>query len=78
MSLATILSAAISLLTAIPGAYNSLKALYTDIQNHNALTDAEKADLLTKAKAAIDAADERLQSLSLADPKPSAPSDITS
>lgn len=69
MTLAAALAGAITLLSNAPAAFSALEALYNVIKNHTALTDAEKTDLLAQAKAAMDAADDRLQSLPSTDPK---------
>lgn len=68
MTLVAGFSAAITILSALPGAAATLEALYTDITNHAELSAEDKATLLATRKAQVDASDDRLQSLPATDP----------
>lgn len=73
MIVAQIFEAAIALLTALPAASQALQGLIADIKGHPALTDAEKTALIAKAKANVDAEDERVQATPLDPPAPTPP-----
>lgn len=63
-------SIAIALLSALPGAAQAIQGLIADIKGHPDLTDAEKADLIAKAKARVDTEDDRVQATPLDPPAP--------
>jgi len=71
--IAQIFSAAVTLLSALPGAVQALEGLVADIKGHPGLTDAQKADLVGQAKARADAEDDRVQAMVIPAPLPQGP-----
>lgn len=61
IDVAGLFSAAISLLSALPGAAAAIEGLVADIKGHPDLTAEQKADLIAQTKAAVDAEDDAVQ-----------------
>lgn len=68
--IASLFSAAIALLGALPGTVNAVQGLVADIKGHPDLTDAQKADLIAQTKADVDAEDAAVQAVVLTPPAP--------